>query len=289
MKNEFVVLILTHGRPDRIYTYDSLRKHGYTGTIRIVIDNEDKTAEEYHRRFPGEVVVFDKDEWASKTDAMDNFPHKRAIVYARNAAFQIARDLGYEWFFQFDDDYTDWLFKFDGRLRFKTKGILSLDEVFNSFMHFAKKTSAFVSPAQGGDFIGGGGSIYTKNLGTKRKCMNGWLCKTSALLSFCGHLNEDCTAYVLNGLRGVIFMQTYQACITQKPTQATAGGMTEAYKESGTYQKSFYTVMAAPSCTKINTVTPSGGRLHHSIKWNNCAPKILRESIKKNAQENTTA
>jgi hypothetical protein len=283
MKNEFVVLILTHGRPDRIYTYDSLRKHGYTGPIRIVIDNEDKTAEEYHRRFPGEVVVFNKEEWALKTDAMDNFQHRRAIVYARNAAFQIARDLGYKWFFQFDDDYTNWCFKFDGKLRFRTKAILKLDSVFNSILCFAKKTNSFISLAQEGDFIGGGGSIYTKNLGTKRKCMNGWLCKTSELLSFCGHLNEDCTAYVLNGLRGIVFLQTYQASLKQKPTQATAGGMTEAYKESGTYQKSFYTVMAAPSCTKINTITPNGGRLHHSIKWNNCAPKILRESIRKNA------
>jgi len=281
MKNEFVVLILTHGRPDKIHTYDSLRKSGYTGPIRIVIDNEDKTAEEYRRRFPGEVVVFDKSEWADKTDVMDNFPHRRAIVYARNAAFQIARDLGYEWFFQLDDDYTNWYFKFDGKLQFCTKSILRIDDIFNSIVNFAKKTNSFISIAQDGDFIGGGGNTYTKNLGTKRKCMNGWLCKSSSLLSFCGHLNEDCTAYVLNGLRGIVFLQTYQASLKQKPTQATAGGMTEAYKESGTYQKTFYTVMAAPSCTKISTISPSGGRIHHSIKWNNCAPKILPESCRK--------
>ena len=29
--NGFVAFILTHGRPDRVLTYEKLRKHGYTG------------------------------------------------------------------------------------------------------------------------------------------------------------------------------------------------------------------------------------------------------------------
>ena len=43
---DFGVLILTHGRPDNQKTTKALRKHGYTGRIVYVIDDEDKTADE---------------------------------------------------------------------------------------------------------------------------------------------------------------------------------------------------------------------------------------------------
>jgi len=46
MRSDFAALILTHGRPDRVHTYFALRNAGYTGRILIVIDNEDKTADE---------------------------------------------------------------------------------------------------------------------------------------------------------------------------------------------------------------------------------------------------
>ena len=39
---EFAAFILTHGRPDNVLTYDSLKKAGYTGRIVLIIDNEDK-------------------------------------------------------------------------------------------------------------------------------------------------------------------------------------------------------------------------------------------------------
>ena len=62
MRSDFCVFILTHGRPDKVYTVESLRKSGYTGKIYIVIDDEDKTAEEYIRIFGDNVLVFSKDE-----------------------------------------------------------------------------------------------------------------------------------------------------------------------------------------------------------------------------------
>ena len=48
IREDFVALILTHGRAERVHTYRSLRKQGYTGRIVIVIDDEDETAPDYH-------------------------------------------------------------------------------------------------------------------------------------------------------------------------------------------------------------------------------------------------
>ena len=91
--NGFVAFILTHGRPDRVLTYEKLRKHGYTGKIYIVCDDEDKTLPEYRKRF-GDVLVFSKSEIAKTFDEGDNFGDRRAIIYARNACFELARQIG---------------------------------------------------------------------------------------------------------------------------------------------------------------------------------------------------
>lgn len=93
MKNKnFVAFILSHGRADRVVTYDSLKKSGYTGRIVIVLDNEDPSAPEYISRFGSEnVVIFDKAAIAETFD--EGVPgDRRTIVYARNACFDIARN-----------------------------------------------------------------------------------------------------------------------------------------------------------------------------------------------------
>jgi len=284
-----LMMILTHGRPDRVHTYDSLRRQGYTGRICILIDNEDKMRAEYERKFGDQVYVFDKVAESKNTDAGDNFPHRKAIVYARNASFKAAEDLGYRYFVQLDDDYTKYIYRFGPNFEFKNTGqglqIASMDNVVAALSDFYKLSgAASMSVSQDGDFIGGEGNMHIKDGWIlKRKCMNFWFCDTQKPISFMGHMNEDCTAYVLNGLRGKLFFHVALVSLTQKPTQQTAGGMTEVYLESGTYVKTFYTVMAAPSCTKINTVCPFSGRIHHSIKWNNACPKIIDEKWRRAA------
>jgi len=112
MKHErFCAFILTHGRANRVYTYKTLKKSGYTGPIVIVVDNEDRTIDEYKKVFKDQVYVFDKKAMAAKIDEGDNFQDRRAIIYARNACFEIAEAFGYEYFIQLDDDYTDFRHK----------------------------------------------------------------------------------------------------------------------------------------------------------------------------------
>jgi hypothetical protein len=120
-----------------------------------------------------------------------------------------------------------------------------------------------------------------KKIHIKRKAMNTWFCSTERRFKFVSRLNEDVNTFMTLGNRGLLFMTTNQFAINQLQTQHNAGGMTDAYLDSGTYVKSFYTVMSLPSCTKIEmmgTVTP---RLHHKITWNNAVPKIVDEKYKK--------
>ena len=62
--------------------------------------------------------------------------------------------------------------------------------------------------------------------------------------------------------------------------------MTDLYLDSGTYVKSFYTVMYSPSMAKIGEIGTTQRRLHHRIKWSNAVPVILNESYKKKSNNN---
>lgn len=288
MKNKnFVAFILSHGRADRVVTYDSLKKSGYTGRIVIVLDNEDPSAPEYISRFGSEnVVIFDKAAIAETFD--EGVPgDRRTIVYARNACFDIARKLGYRYFIELDDDYTVFEWRFDNRLRYitKDKAVCNLDAVFDIMLDFFKKIPAkSIAMAQVGDYLGGGAGGEGKQLRAKRKAMNSFICDTERQFTFLGRINEDVNTYTRNTSTGDLFLQIQQVCLLQKQTQSNAGGMTEVYLDSGTYLKSFFTVMYQPSSVKVRTMGNeyvNQKRLHHRVNWMLTAPKILKEKFKK--------
>jgi len=57
--------------------------------------------------------------------------------------------------------------------------------------------------------------------------------------------------------------------------------MTDIYKLSGTYVKSFYSVIHSPNSVKISLMGFTNSRLHHNIDWNKAVPKILDIKHKK--------
>lgn len=284
---DFVAFILTHGRPKNVLTFASLRKHGYTGRIVLVIDDEDKCADEYITAFGRDnVAMFSKAQIATTFDEV--IPgDRRTIVYARNACFDIAKNLGYRYFIELDDDYMDFRWRFDENYDYltSTPRIKNLDAVFNAMLKFYKSTPIkTIAMAQGGDFIGGRYSRAGEAVSTKRKAMNSFICDTQRRFSFIGRINEDVNTYVWRGSLGELFLQTSQVDLFQKPTQSNSGGMTDVYLDSGTYLKSFFTVIVAPSCVKINLMgnkTTEFKRLHHSVRWRNAVPKIIDEHWRK--------
>lgn len=283
MKNkDFCVFILTHGRPKSVHTYKTLKKLGYTGKIYIVIDNEDKTENEYKKTFGDQVIVFDKEAIAETFDEADIFNDRRAIVYARNACFEIARDLDIKYFMQLDDDYTAFNYKYDNNFNYTEKKIKNLDKIFDILLDYYKTINAkSIAMAQGGDFIGGKNSALAKKPKMKRKCMNTFICSTERPFQFIGRINEDVNTYTNSASKGMLFLTIPNLEIKQKTTQSNSGGMTDIYLDNGTFVKSFYTVLFSPSCAKVTEMGAKQKRLHHKINWKNAVPVILNEKFRK--------
>ena len=279
--NDFAIFILSHGRADNIYTLKSLRKHGYSGKVVFICDNEDKTLPVYLSKYK-DVEVFNKLEISKTFDEADNFQDRRAIIYARNACFQIAEKLGYKYFMQMDDDYTRFEYRLYSGGNQKPKNVYDLDSVILLLLEFYKKTSfSAISIAQGGDFIGGKNNKMAKKPTIYRKCMNSFLCSTERPFSFVGRINEDVNTYVKKQSIGLLMGTIPMLALVQQQTQSNKGGMTELYLDSGTYVKSFYTVMISPSCCTIKPMGDKHKRLHHSINWNSAVPVIISEDYKK--------
>lgn len=275
------VLILTHGRPGNVITYDTLIRQGCKKDIIIVIDNEDKKQNEYKKAFKN-VYVFDKIKKSKEFDEADNFDDRRAIVYARNAAFDIAKELGYEYFIELDDDYTSFSWRFiDDNGEFKGKTIKNIDKVFDIMCDFIEESGAdTIAMAQGGDFIGGAENNNAKCITLKRKAMNSFIFKANSDLRFFGRINEDVNMYTLEGSRGRKIFTINMLQLNQKMTQQNAGGMTDIYKANGTYVKSFYSILHQPSSVKISMMGSKDMRIHHNVNWDKTVPMILREDIK---------
>lgn len=283
--DRFAVFILTHGRPDNVITYNTLRRQGYTGDIYIIIDNEDKTGDQYRKLYGDKVIIFDKAAIAATFDEGDNFADRRAVIYARNASFEIARRLGIKYFLQLDDDYSEFKYRIDDTEQHPFDHYTvrrHLDAVFAAMLEFYIATPAkSIATLQGGDFFGGG-----ENFGQhKRKCMNTFFCSTDRPFHFVGRINEDVNTYTTNQRRGDLFMSIPFIQMDQLQTQSNAGGMTDLYLDSGTYIKSFYTIMYAPSCARIGTMGRTHRRLHHIIDWEHTAPQIIAERHRRSPRQ----
>jgi hypothetical protein len=160
-----------------------------------------------------------------------------------------------------------------------------LDDLLFALCDFMDESGAHsVAMSQGGDFIGGGEGTFVKHIKKgkfSRKVMNSFLFRVDRPVKFMGRINEDVNMYVEWGRRGHLFVTVPRLRLYQKETQTNSGGLTEIYLDLGTYVKSFYSVLYAPSCVSITEMGNNDKRIHHQISWRHAVPMILDEQHRK--------
>lgn len=284
MRDDFAIFIISAARAGNVKTLAKLKKHGYTGDWYILIDREEDI-EPYTNEYGEEkVIYFDKDEIADDIDRGDNEDRRNVNVYARNKVFEIAADMGYTWFAQFDDDYTSFTRRWNDDGEFGSWSVEDLDSVFNSMIQYMDNAGFdSIATAQGGDFIGGERGHINNNQGdisSKRKVMNTFICNINRRFEFVGTINEDVNTYIRKAQLGKLFLTPGIINVDQERTQQQEGGLTDAYLDWGTYTKSFYTILYSPSSVSLAKMGDTDERIHHHIDWNASIPKIIPEEYK---------
>lgn len=278
----FAVFVLTHKRPKKQLTLKTLDRLGYTGKTYLVVDDEDPTLKKYRKRYGGQVVTFNKKSYLGKFDLMTNDVRYNIVTYARNAVFDIAKKLGLDYMIVLDDDYTGFYLTVDSNGFYKNTQARNLDKLFKAHLKFLESSKIDVLAfAQAGDFIGGeNGGWNRADLRPRRKAMNVFFFRTDNPITFNGTINEDSVMGVQVANEGKVVLTNCLVKMIQVVTQKAEGGLTDIYKDVGTYQKSFYTLMASPSSTKV-MYQRATSRVHHFIVANNAYPCIVSEKYKK--------
>lgn len=280
-KIDYSIFILSHGRPDNIKTLKALEKSGNTKPVFIIVDDKDNSLNDYKKKYKN-LIVFSKDKYKNSTDTGDNFTGQNIVVFARNACFDLADKNNIKYFIVLDDDYESFSYTYNENSDFCQKRIKNIDNIFTAMFNFQIKTDSLtVATSQRGDFLGGADNDIIRGEKFKRKAMNSFFCITKKRFDFMGRINEDVNMYLLNGKLGHKIFQVPYVGLNQTTTQQNKGGLTDVYLELGTYQKSFYSLMYAPSCVRIRTMGHFHLRLHHNISWKHAVPKIISEELKK--------
>lgn len=287
MNRKIEAFILTHGRSDKVKTDKALRKSGFTGRIRYIVDSLDSHIDNYRRKYGDDVVVFSKYSVSDITDTFDTSMDMRGVVYARNACDKIAKEVGASHYFMLDDDYSRFGHVFDSNGKYRGGGLMvqNLDSILGACADALDQSNiTSIAFAQGGDFIGGEQGKAARFAAQKkygRKIMNTFFIKTGRPIKFLGRINEDVNAYVCNPNGGDVYLTNYAIRVTQEVTQKSSGGMTTLYTDGGTYKKSMYSVVCAPSCVSVSAMGDRYKRMHHRVSWKNAVPLILNETGEK--------
>jgi len=288
MRDDLCVFVLSYGRAGNVDTVGTLERQGYTGDWYIIVDAEDQVDDYVAEYGEDSVIYLHKDGALPETDRGDNFDKRETPLYSRNQLWDVADDLGYDYFWVLDDDYTYIQYRFNSDFEYEPQtpsDLSSLDNLLDSGIKFISRADIdTLCLSQGGDFIGGSEASFADGVQTKRKAMNSFLCQTDRPFEYRGTMNDDVNTYVRAAQYGKLFLTTNIASVEQGSTQQNDGGITDLYKAEGTYVKSFYTILFAPSCTSLTKLAGrSADRIHHNISWRNAVPKIVPESTKKQA------
>jgi len=285
MRDDFCVLILSYNRPKNVPTVETLEKLGYTGDWYIVVDHKDDI-EPYKNEWGDErVIVLDKDDALPELDRGDNMDRRDCNVYARYQSFDVAKDMGYDYFAMFDDDYTGFNYKWntDGEYT-ETQKVTDMDSMFDRLIRYLEDAGLdAIATTQSGDWMGGENATVAAGDGkitATRKVMNTFICKADRQFDFRGTINEDVNTYVRAAQLGKIFLTTNLVSVHQEATQQEEGGLTDIYLDNGTYMKSFYTILYSPSSVKLGKLGYNNMRIHHNVRWRNSVPKIIPEDYK---------
>lgn len=275
MADDFAVMILTHGRADAVVTDISLMKAGYTGKVYYIVDDLDDQVDRYKELYGEEsVIVFDKMKYWRQLDTMMNRKQLAAVLYARQAAEDIAVELGLKTFCTIDDDIKGFQHRYIKGQRLGGKKVTNMDAVLEAYSKFV--TSAGVACCCLGTpnlYMSGKASLLEK---LPRKGSNVFIRNTSIPVQWMAAMNEDLITAMERNKVGTL-MCTALPVMVQCDVCGTGGdgGMKKFYQTTTDYERSFYAVIADPARAYVRQ--GKNGSFTIARNWSGGDPEIINE------------
>lgn len=247
MRNDFAVFIITHGRPDKQFTYKALRECGYSGKIYFVIDDTDTTIQEYINNFGVDnILVFDKNYYIN-SDRFDNGTNEgifACATYARRAVEDIAKCIGLKFFCMADDDITKFVIRYNFNGTLKRIKLIDIDSVFDTYLDF------FADKPIGCIGFSNPSIFFDKDLklrveGLLDLPLNLFIRKTTSITMWSCWYGEDDIAAINANKTGSLWLNI--PYVMREITNLGTGAMCEIYASKSSYLRTFAKFRYNPS------------------------------------------
>jgi hypothetical protein len=277
-----ICFILTHGRPNRQLTLQTLLDTGYTGEWYLVLDDQDSTIQEYIDNYGKDhIIVFDKNHYVSVADFGNREPVWGCALYARNAIEDIARDMGLDYYIMSDDDITKFRYRFLDNGSVKSVSVTnSIDEILNAFLTLLRTSGASaISPGIPQAFMQGKETYSPQNFYKLRKCYQFIFRDVSQQVKWRMPMYEDGVVSFDNNREGHLFLQIPYLQIDTVKLCTAKGGMHDAYRSSPEFNQCFHAKMCYPDAFEIKMYKD---HFIASVNHGNSVPHIISDSFKLN-------
>ena len=275
------VFILTHGRPNSQLTLKMLRGYNYSGKIYLLLDDTDKTIQQYIDNYGAEnIIIFNKNHYINSVETVTNKPKYACILYAKAAVEDIAQSMGLKSFVIADDDLTNI------RVRYPSNGKLvskKIGDKFNEVMAqlnslMLKGNISAISPLYTSFFISGVSALSPKHIDGARFTYIFVLRNSAHKVNWLADYGEDNITAFEENKRGYLQLgMPYLQEDSVSPTVRLEGGMSETYS-TDTFALCMRCIVVEPAYFSTQWYN---GKYVPRIKRNNSLPKIISGRYKK--------
>lgn len=283
MRDDFAVFILTHGRPNKQLTLNTLLSGGYTGRYYLVLDDTDPTIQEYVDNYgPEHIYVFDKNHYINTSEVGTNCPSYKCILYAKNAAEDIAVSLNLKAFVIADDDIHTFRFRYPENDLLRSQPIRgTMDSIIEAYVDFLLSTdSAALGFGPTLCYFAGASIFENDRVQTLRIPYNFTFRNVSQKVEWVSSYGEDViTDMVMSkvGQKWMVLPFVQFDCVA--PGSGASGGMAETYKSHSQFKLVMYDFMYLPA--SIKPLLHQGKKWVCGIQRTESFPKIISPSYKK--------
>lgn len=275
--NDYAVFIISHKRPE-VKTLETLKKLSYSKDYFIVVDDKDPTIPQYQELYGDHVLIFSKEELIKEEDTIDNFNVLTSCLHPRNYCLKAAKEKGYKYLIDFDDDVNNIAIRYEKDGKLLTKNIENITDVFDKYIRFLE-TSGFncIGFILAPKLIGGASNKIAQE--KTFFCPHNCFIQRSDADYFTGTIPEDMLYSVRENSKGKITLALMPVAISTGEYLNSKGGLEEVYKSRNAYAEYFRIKIVNPSAITIKAGTD--GSVNVQMHTQFFIPKILSEEYKK--------
>lgn len=280
-KTKIGYFIISHGRPNEQLTYKLLCSDGVEiDDIFIVCDDLDTTLPEYIQNYGDRVIVFDKQRYMDSCDSGVQSPTGLHAVYARNAAYDLALEKGYDFFVIADDDIDSITYRYPDGDKLRSKNVHDVKNCFIALSEYMQTSDKIycIGIAPHIAFMGGVKAPIVSE-GMKRVVFNIGLYRAGKRIRYASECQEDLAASILYNQQGKLMFSCgllQQSAIVEGRNKE-GGGIEGHYDKSNDYYRHFGTLIYVPATIAMRLDSDTFTKKYMS----NYYPMILSDRWKK--------